>query len=96
LEQNKKDVWNSFFSTLSNLKDIIKPYAERSGICAESAILLTVYSEFPDLSISVRDEFVNELKSKGFIKLEGNKPTVTSKGAILAKSFIQVRKQFFK
>ncbi len=95
MEQNKKDIWNSFFGMLNDLIDIITPYAERSGICAESAILLTVYSEFPDFSISVRDEFINELKSKGLIKLEDSKPVITSKGAILAKSFIQLRKANF-
>lgn len=96
MEHNSTDIWKEFFGMLPRLEEALASYAKRSGISTDSAILLTVYSEFPDINIPVRDEFVEELKKKGLINVSDGKTEVTSKGAILAKSFIQIRKQNFK
>lgn len=95
LENGKADIWNSFFTNLPRLNELVKPYALRSGISVESAILLTVYNEFPDINISVNEKLIEELEKRGLIKLADNKVIVTSKGAILSKAFIELRKANF-
>lgn len=90
------DIWTKFFSFLPQYIKALTPYAKRSGISVHSAILLTVYSEFPDAYIPITDEFIDELKCKGLIDINEGKTEITSKGSILAKSFIQIRKQNLK
>ena len=90
------DYWNAFFLNIDSIKEIIKPYAQRSGISTDSAMLLTVYSEFPNLNIPARDEFISELTNKGLVIIQNEKAVVTSKGAILAKSFISARNSKLK
>ena len=86
-----KNYWNSFFNSLPVVREKLEPYAKRSGISVDSAILLTVYADFPDLFLPVKDEFIEELKKVGFIKIEEGNPILTSKGSILSKSFMQIR-----
>ena len=96
MERNLTDIWTEFFCFLPQYIKALKPYAKRSGISVHSAMLLTVYCESPDIDIPVRDEFIAELKDKGLIYINEGKAEITSKGSILAKSFIQIRKQNLK
>ena len=93
--ENNNNIWECFFKNLPILSQAILPHAKRSGISTDSAILLTIYSEFPDISIPVREELVEELKCKGLISVGDGRITVTSKGAILAKAFKQIRDTIF-
>lgn len=95
MENKKVDFFDSFFLNLPKLIELITPYAKRSLITAEGAILLMIYSEFPNLKLPVKAEIELELISKGLVKIEQDKPVVTSKGAILAKSFIGAKKDKF-
>ena len=92
----ENDFWSSFFNKLPYVLEIFKANAKRSGISEYSAVLLTIYSEFPDIYIPIKEEIKQELISKDLINVDDDKITVTSKGAILAKSFIQLRKANFK
>ncbi len=96
MNNDLSNYWYAFFLNFDSIKEIIKPYAQRSGISTDSAILLTVYSEFPNLNIPARDEFIIELINKGLVVLENEKTVVTSKGAILAKAFISARNSKLK
>lgn len=89
------DFFGEFFTNIEKLLQIYAPNAKRSGISAEAAVLLTVYSEFPDIELRVNPEIISELSAKGLIQPQNGKNKITSKGAILAKAFIALRKANF-
>ena len=65
--------------------------SKRSGISVDAAILLTVIYENNNQNLPVEKCLYKELYEKGLItEIDGG--TVTGKGAILAKSFAEIRK----
>lgn len=87
----KNNLWYDFFEFLPKYRQKLAPIADRSGISADSAILLTLIYEFKELSLPIDNELYNELISKGLL-IQNNGYNVTGKGAILAKSFVELRK----
>ena len=89
------DFWSGFWTALPEIRRALSQNAARSGLSADAAILLTVYYEFPEIQIPVNPAITEELLKKGLVEINGDIPKVTSKGAILAKSFVGVRNANF-
>lgn len=83
-----KNIWYDFFEQLPLIKEKIETAAKRGGISADAALLLTVIYEYTQYNLPIKAEIFSELISKGFIEENLN---ITSRGAIFAKSLIQIR-----
>ena len=90
------DFFDTFFINLSKLLEIYEPIAKRSGISAESAVLLTALWDYEGMRLPVKNDLFDELIEKKLICFTDNKYKTTGKGAILAKSFIELRKANFR
>ena len=81
----------SFFEKIEIIREKISPFAKRSGISEDAAILLTIIYFFPNKDLPINDELYEQLKLKGLI-IGDESYSATGKGAILAKSFSEILK----
>ncbi len=87
------DIWNNFFNSLDSIKRGIEPIANRSGLTADSALLLIIINDYSDITPCENENLIKPLCDKGLIEYNESKPFVTSKGAILAKSLSMALKK---
>lgn len=93
---NNFDIWKSFWDLYPDFMEKIKPFAHRSAISTNAAILLILLFEYRNLTFPFSESYFEELENKGLIETKENKPSVTSKGEILSKYFCAVKNQIFK
>lgn len=85
------NIWTLFWKYLPIIREKMEPVSKRSGISADAAILLTVIYENNNTNLPIEKYLYKELFDKGLIsEIDGG--AVTGKGAILAKSFSEIRK----
>ena len=82
------DIWKGFFGRFSDVRAAIEPYAKRSGIDIETALSLILLYDFAELSDLINEASKEKLIIKGLAEYNGDRLLVSSKGAILAKSYI--------
>ncbi len=92
---------NNFFDfavkALPEFCDYIVPYAKKCGISPVSAFAMIVLKEHCDLFdfyFEGKGDVINELLDKLCIKVENEKPILTTKGEIVAKSLIMAKQGF--
>lgn len=81
------NIWNSFFNSVADIKNGIEPTAKRSGLTADTALLLIIINDYPEINIPISENLIKTLCDKGLTEYTEKGFKVTSKGAILAKSF---------
>ena len=83
----KFDIWNSFFENCDDYLRIVSQNAKRVGITDSAALVLIAVSQNKKFPFPVDNSLYSELSEKGLISMT-EQPSLTSKGAILAKSFV--------
>ena len=84
--ENLVNAFDTFFEKIPEFENVIAPIAKRSGLTASSALCLMAIYKFPQTKLFC-DGILNELCQKGLLESVNDGYSVTSKGAILAKSF---------
>ena len=80
------NIWNDFFKALPEIKSKIELSAKKNGLETESALLLITAYGYPENNVLTNEKFVKQLCEKGLAEYTEKGLTVTSRGAILAKS----------
>ena len=83
------NIFDTFFEKLPEFENAISATAKRSGLTASAALCLMAIYKFPKCK-HLCDGILDELFQKGLIEKLNDCFAVTSKGAILAKSFYNV------
>ena len=77
-----------FFDVLPQIENILEQNAKRIGVTPRQAVLLLIINESKDVDLSLYSEDIAHLSKLGLITENNGNNTVTGKGAILAKSYI--------
>lgn len=85
---NLYDVWKEFFENLPKISATVEPYAKRSGITTRQALILILLNDFNDFDLTLLSDDIDALVELGYIAENNGQISVTGKGAILTKSFI--------
>ena len=85
---NLYDVWKEFFENLPKISAAVEPYAKRSGITTRQALILILLNYFNDFDLTLVSGHIDALVKLGYIAKNNGQISVTGKGAILTKSFI--------
>ncbi len=80
------DIFNSFFNSLAEIKNGLEPIANRSGLTSDEALLLIIINVYSEIDIKTNGNLINQLCERGLTEYTEKRISVTSRGAILAKS----------
>lgn len=80
------DIFNSFFNSLAEIKKGLEPIANRSGLTSDEALLLIIINVYSEIDIKTNGNLINQLCERGLTEYTEKRISVTSRGAILAKS----------
>lgn len=91
--ENAYNILVKFNKAVPEIKKSLLPLSKRSLISVDAALMLVILCEFPELLLYFEESVKAELICRGFAEYNEDKLTATSKGEILAKSFIAAIKK---
>lgn len=94
---DNKDLLISAIQILPYFCKFIEPYANRSNLTAKSALLLLVLFEAPenfDFFANGNEDDIDFLIKGGYLNV-GERYSLTGKGAIISKSFVNLKGKFY-
>lgn len=91
--ENAYKIIEEFNKIIPEIKYCLLPLAKRSLISADAALMLVALCDFPELILYFEESVKLQLIDRGFAEYNGNRLVATSKGEILAKSFVNAIKK---
>ena len=82
------NTFDKFFKALPQIENLMEPFSLKNRLTVDASLLLIVLYSFPELKFGADQNLIKDLCDKGLCECEENSITVTSKGAILAKSLL--------
>lgn len=80
------NIFDAFFKALPEIKNKMDAVAKKNGLDSSSALLLFSVYSYPENKISSSEISIKKLCDKGLVEYTEKGLSVTSRGAILAKS----------
>ncbi len=87
------NIWNSFFDKINDISNAIEPFAKRSMLTKEEAIILIIIGNYSLPDYFSNKIIIDKLCQKGLVEYTESELKATSKGAIISKSLITALKK---
>ena len=84
------EFYKESFKAIDELKDILTTAAKKNNLSEGALIALLALNNGVDLSFAFKVEFIEELEKTGLVLVKDDRPSITGKGAILAKSLERI------